>query len=335
MTGRSRKSARTQAGPKGAGPIPRPTFRLIALAVAILAACVYAFYYLDHLPQAEIVRSGESWKVDPGEQLRLHGMTGGTALSFNLREPGALKLSFDRGTIRQGHPTGTARGYEFSLFNILDENLTGTIALSPASPEARSTLRIAPSRPDPRFLELAVSSPDAPLTVSFGVVLDSSLAEHGRIVAAGERDALHSIRLVVPPGAAFRIGVPREQLDGLIVESGTIAGFEIGSGSEEDFERRAMVCGADRGRLLWQRIVPDVGASDCVPGRIEIERISLGDGVELAVAGAGFTVRDGTTSAWRGFRDFRQNDVVKALISALLVALIGWVILVVRRRVSG
>jgi len=329
---RIRKSGRRVQQPAATAPHPW----LIPLALFLLVVVIYLFYYLDHLPQSETIKSAEVWRASPREQLRLHGMPAGPAIFANLREAGTATLSFEPGAtllpdVVQNRPQPlTGRRFAFSLANATGENVTFDVRLSPASPEARSTIVLESDRPDTQSILLTISSPDSPLRVDATVVPNSQLEQHGQI--QWERETLHNVSLVVPRGRTFTIGLPSLHFDTLLIETGDLSAVEIGSEFDGDFERKSIVCGARRGMILWQRLLPDIRLSDCGPGRVSVESFGLNDGVELKLAGPGFTTRDGATHYWAGFRKLRENDVVKSLVSALLVALIGWVIFVVRRK---
>lgn len=329
---------------KKAKPPPKPPRRWLApVALAVLALCIYFFYFLDHLPRAASIRPGTRWPVEPTEQLRLHGLKDGTVLRLNFSDAAAAKLSFPPGT-RLAADGEAARPpspgpLEFNLFNAGRENAEIAVQISPSKGEL-ATLVLEPRLPDPHLLSLRLRSEGAPLIVAVGIVGNPSATEHGQLQVGDE--VLEEASLFVPAGAAFSIGLRTEQLAALRKEVGELedgvqrlelSAVEIGTGAEDDFERRWLACGARRGRVLWQRPLPGLAIADCRPGRVSLVGLDFtGTGARADPHGAGFTVLDGTTQVWQGFREFRENDIVKALLGSLIVALLGWIVATIRGR---
>ena len=147
---RIRKSGRKVQQPAATAPHPW----LIPLALFLLVVVIYLFYYLDHLPQSETIKSAEVWRASPREQLRLHGMPSGPAIFANLREAGTATVSFEPGAtllpdaVQNRPEPQTGRRFAFSLANAPGENVTFDVRLEPVSPEARSTIALESVRPD-------------------------------------------------------------------------------------------------------------------------------------------------------------------------------------------
>jgi hypothetical protein len=135
--------------------------------------------------------------------------------------------------------------------------------------------------------------------------------------------------VTLPAGSGFELGIAAADLPDLSVEPGRVDGdsggfplraLEIGRGGE----RSALACGAAAGRLLWRRLVPAVRTSDCAAGRLTLAGLRLDQGAAASLDGSGFTVRNGRANLWRGFGEFRQNDVVRTALGFLLAGLVGW-----------
>lgn len=338
---RSRSRAAKRGDSADEPPPPRP-HRLAPLAVAAFILLVYGFYYLNRLPEARPIAGGTKWQVEAGEQLRLQGVKAGTALQLNFSETAAAKLSFPQDTRRLPDPvTGdpgsvAAAGLDLGLFNAQKENAEIRISVEPEG-KARATLIVEPHRPDPRLLSLTLGSEDAALRVDLSVVPNPDSAEHGQIRIGG--DVLEEAALVVPRGQRFTIGVRADQLAGLRKEIGEyvdgsqrleVEAVEIGTRFEGEFERRSMACGASRGKVLWQRLVPGLAPRDCRGGRVTVTGLDLTTGVQLALQGTGYIVKEGKTETWQGFRELWQNDGVKLLMGPIMAGLGAWILYVLR-----
>jgi hypothetical protein len=322
-------------------PPPRP-HRLAPLAVAAFILLVYGFYYLNRLPEARPIPGGTKWQVEAGEQLRLQGVKAGNVLQLNFSEAAAAKLSFPPGTRRLPDPVAGDPGsvaeerLELGLFNAQKENAEIRISAEPDG-EARATLLIEPHRPDPQLLSLTLSSEDSALRVDLGIIPNPDAAEHGQIQIGTA--VLEEAALRVPAGRRFTIAVRADQLGGLRREVGEyvdgsqrldVEAVEIGTPIEDQFERRAMACGAARGKVLWQRLVPGLAPRDCRAGRVTVTGLDLGTGAQLALRGTGYLVEDGKIETWQGFRDLWQNDGVKLLMGPIMAGLGAWILYVLR-----
>lgn len=340
----TRKRSRSRASKRGnaveAAP-PRP-HRLAPLAVAAFVLVVYGFYYLNHLPEARPIAGGTKWQIEAGEQLRLQGVKAGTVLQLNFSETAAAKLSFPQGTRRlpdpvTGDPGSVATdGLELGLFNAQKENAEIRVSVEPEG-KARATLIVEPHRPDPRLLALTLGSEDAALRVDLGIIPNPDSAEHGQIRIGGE--ILEETALRVPRGQLFTIGLRADQLAGLRKEVGEyvdggqrleVEAVEIGTPFEGEFERRAMACGAARGKVLWQRLVPGLAPRDCRPGRVAVTGLDLDGGAQLVLQGTGYLVKEGKTETWQGFRELWQNDGVKLLMGPIMAGFGAWILYVLR-----
>jgi len=336
-----RRRTRPPAG-QAEDPPPRP-HRLAPLAVAAFILLVYGFYYLNRLPEARAIAGGTKWQVETGEQLRLQGVKAGTALQLNFSEAAAAKLSFPQGTRRLPDPvmgdpgSVAATGIEVGLFNAQKENAEIRVTLEPEGGMKRATLLLEPHRPDPQLHSLTLGSEDATLRVDLGVVPNPDLPEHGQIQLGDE--VLEDAAFVVPKGKRFTIGLRADQIAGLRKEVGEyvdgsqrleVEAVEIGTSFEGDLERRALACGAARGKVLWQRLVPGLAPGDCRAGRVTVTGLDLADGAEVVLQGTGYLVRDGKTETWQGFRDLWQNDGVKLIMGPLMAGLGAWILYVLR-----
>jgi hypothetical protein len=343
VTPPKRKKVKPPSEPK---PERRWRAPVALAAAAVLLLCGYAFYFLDHLPQAESIRPGTRWAVEPTEQLRLHGLEGGTVLRLNFASAAAAKLSFPAGT-RLSADGGAERGpsgepLELSLFNADREN--SEIALEIRPPDGgRATLTVEPRSPDPNLLWLRVHSASAPLVVTAQVVVNPSADRHGEL--RFEDEALEDATATVPAGAVFSLGLRTEQLGALRKEVGTLddgvqklelSAVEIGTEAAGDSDRRWLACGARRGRVLWQRPRPGLKIADCGPGWVSLAKLDLTErGALVDPQGAGYTVRDGETRWWQGFRDFRENNIVAALLGLAVASLTAWGVWKIVGRRSG
>lgn len=331
-TGKARKAG-------GATGKTAPRRWLIPVALIVFAACAYLFYYLDSLPQAETIGREQKGSAHSGDQLRLHGMTRGEALHLDIRQAARIRVSFGLGATLlpdpargPAQPSG-ASGLLVRLVNIEPEVSWISIRLSPDRTGERSTLILEPSSPDRSYLTLRLRSEDTSMTIDMGTIPRPGEGEHSRILVNGA--AIATASLLVPAGTPVTLGIRTGNLGALDLRAGDVTGAEIGSAADGDFERQWMVCGSARRRILWQRPIPRVETADCEAGRLSIAQLNIADGIEVVAEGTGFTARDGVTTVWQGFRTFRLNAVVQALLSALLVGLAGWVILVVRRRFAA
>jgi hypothetical protein len=336
---RSRTLQRGDAAPEA--PPPRP-HRLAPLAVAAFILLVYGFYYLNRLPEARPIAGGTRWQVEAGEQLRLQGVKAGTVLQLNFSETAAAKLSFPQGTRRLPDPVAgdpgsvAATGLELGLFNAQKENAEIRVSVEPEG-KARATLLLEPHQPDPRLRSLTLFSEDSALRVDLSVIPNPDAAEHGQIQIGN--DVVEEAALRVPRGQRFTIGVRADQLGGLRKEVGEyvdgsqkldVEAVEIGTPFEGEFERRAMACGAARGKILWQRLVPGLAPRDCRAGRVTVTGFDLAGGVQLVLQGTGYIVKEGKTETWQGFRDLWQNDGVKLLMGPIMAGLGAWILYVLR-----
>jgi hypothetical protein len=202
--------------------------------------------------------------------------------------------------------------------------------------------------PHPDSLALTIRSTDAEMIVDLAVELSDAGgegAEHGTILLGDER--LEEASFSVPAGTPFTVALPVKLLDraegrsGVTLDLGDydsagvrrldLAAIEAGSGAGNVFDRRAMACGAAAGRILWTRPAPRIHLSDCRPGHVAATDMKLGVGVEIVAQGDGYAVKDGAPHTWPGFREFRQNDVVKAMLTPLLASLAGGILFLLRR----
>lgn len=339
---RSRAAAGQQEEPPPDAPPPRP-HRLAPLAVAAFLALVYGFYYLNRLPEARPIAAGTKWQIEAGEQLRLQGVKAGTALQLNFSEAAAAKLSFPEGTRRlpdpvAGDPGSVATtGLELGLFNAQKENAEIRVSIEPEGGARRANLLLEPHRPDPQLHSLTLGSEDSALRVELGIVPNPDVPEHGRIQIGDA--VLEEAALLVPRGKRFTIGLRADQLAGLRKEVGEyvdgrqrldVEAVEIGTPLEGELERRSLACGAARGKVLWQRLVPGLAPRDCRAGRVTVTGLDLADGAQVMLQGTGYLVREGKTETWRGFSDLWQNDGVKLIMGPLMAGLGAWILYVLR-----
>jgi hypothetical protein len=338
---RSRPPAGQPDDPPADAPPPRP-HRLAPLAVAAFLLLVYGFYYLNRLPEARAIAGGTKWQVETGEQLRLQGVKAGTALQLNFSETAAAKLSFPEGTRRPPDPvmddpgSVATAGLEVGLFNAEKENAEIRVSLEPEGGARRATLLLEPHRPDPQLHSLTLGSEDAALRVDVGIV-DNPDVPDGQI-RVGD-DVLQDAAFVVPRGKRFTIGVRADQLAGLRKEVGEyvdgsqrleVEAVEIGTPFEGQFERRALACGAVRGKVLWKRLIPGLAPRDCKAGRVTVTGLELAPGAQVTLQGTGYLVSDGKTETWQGFRDLWQNDGVKLLMGPVMAGFAAWILYVLR-----
>jgi hypothetical protein len=325
--GKSRKPGDAVRGP--------PRRWLAPVAFIAFAACAYSFYYLDSLPQAETIDTNREATVRSGDQLRLHGMAPGEALHLVVGRAATMRISFGGGATLLPDPgrgpaqRSGASGLHFRLINVAPESSWLSFRLTPGATAARSTLILEPSRPDRTYLEIRLRSDDAPMTVDMGIG-----GPHGHIQFDGA--AMQAASLTVPPGTSVTLGIGTANPDALNAEAGEVTGAEIGSAAGGDFERRWMVCGGARGRIIWQRPIPRIVAADCEAGRLSVASLAVAEeGIEVVAEGTGFTVKDGATHVWQTFRKLRDNAVLQTLLGLLLVGLAGRVMLVIRRRLAA
>ena len=339
----ARQSAKPAANQATQAKVKRPRW-LAPVAVVALAAGAYAFYFLDHLPQASLLHPGTEWHVESGEQLRLHGLPAGDALQLNFAGRASARLSFPPGTrlladpgAEQAGETGSA-GFQFDLFNVDKENAQIKVRMAPG-PNARASLSVQPSLPDPKLYAVTLRSDDAPVAVEIGIVPNPDVASHGQIQRGGA--VLDAASLVVPAGAPVTIGILtdpqpffRAEVGGLVDGSQRLAvdGVEIGTASPAGFARRWAACGAPDRTILWKRLLPALAPGDCAPGWLAVTGLDLGARVGLRFEGSGFTVSEGETDNWKGFAEFQKNEIVKAVLGSLVLAFVGWVALTIRGR---
>lgn len=348
---RPKRPRRRKAGAKSTAAAPKPW--LIPLAVILLAAAGYAFYYLDNLPQAGPIDPDAIWSTKTGERMRLNGLTAGPLLELHARRPVSATLSFDRGTW-VGDPTlgrhdeEKAAPFALALNVIESESATIGIRLLDAPADAPITLNVVPRLRQGNFFELSLVSEGAPMAVDVSLGLSDRADEHS-VVQIGDRP-IEPPTIIVPAGKRFRIGMVTEDLPAFAAQIGRygeeeeledlgprleLSSVEIGSNLSETFERNRLACGSAP-RILWQRLLPGVDLTDCGTGRIAAVDLKLEpERVNLGVAGTGFTVQEGTTRVWEGFRHFRQNDIVKGVLGTLVAGLIGWAFVVIRRRAGA
>ena len=348
---RPKRRRRRKPAPKSTIATPRPW--LIPLAVLLLAAAGYAFYYLDNLPQAGPIESDVAWSTKTGEKMRLNGLSPGPLLELHARRPVSATLSFDRGTwvgdtTLGRHDEEKAAPFALALNVIERESATIGIRLLDAPADTPISLNVVPRLRQGNFFELSLVSEGAPMAVDVSLGLSHSIDDHS-VVQIGDRQ-IEPPTIIVPAGKRFRIGMVTEDLPAFAAQIGRygeeeeledlgprleLRSVEIGRNQVGAFEPTRLACGS-LPRILWQRLLPGVALSDCEAGRIAAVDLKLEpERVNLGVAGTGFTVQDGTTKTWEGFRLFRQNDIVKGVLGTIVAGLIGWAFVVIRSRAGA
>ena len=330
---RSPRQARADtAGPPGAHVRPI----LAAAAIGLLALAGYAFYYLDNLPQSVRLDPSLDWPSRPGEEMRLRGVPPGSALAFELQGGGAFSLSFDKGAELAPNPdTPPGRrvddGSLVHVYAFPGENVSVRAVLTDG--DGRGALHLEPGLEGGSFPSLRLHSEGARLRVELDAFPNPDRSEHSFIAVGPGEAPLQEARLTLPPGVAFQLRMARADLARLTVtplrlgpdtEGFSVRALETGRSGAGGFELVALACGSPPRRLLWWRPAPAVSAGDCEPGRLAVTGFRLDRGATASLAGSGFVVRDGRTHIWPGFRDLRQNDVVKTALGFLLAGLVGW-----------
>ena len=312
-------------------------------AALALALAAYLFYYLDNLPRSVPIKADQNWTAGPGQALRLNGYAPGPLLTFEIADPTIVKLSFGPGAKLQPDadspdlPVTAAQPLLFDLVNVERENASISIS---AEPGAASTLVIEPVRADATYIMLRIRVEGAPVDAAFQTFPNPSARQHGHL-QLGQDIALEQARVTIPPGVTFTLGLS-SKLSHLRIDPGSadqngdprlgLRGLEIGDLADDTFQRRWAACGAPPGTILWKRPIPGFSAADCRPDRLSIHAVGIENGLTLALAGSGFVVRDGTTETWPLFRQFINNQLVRAAMGVLIAGLISWAFLALRGR---
>ena len=309
---------------------------LAAVAIGLLALAGYAFYYLDSLPQSVALDPRLDWRSEPGEEMRLRGVPPGSALAFGLQGGGAFALSFGKGAELAPNPDAPPgrRVDDGSLVHVYafpGENVSVRAVLTDG--DGRGVLHVEPGLEGDSWPSLRLRSEGARLRVELDAFPNPDRPEHGFIAVGPGEAPLQEARVTLPAGVAFQLRLARADLARLAVtplslgpdtEGFPVRALETGRSGAAGFERLALACGSPPRRLLWWRPAPAVSAGDCEPGRLAVTGFRLDGGAAASLAGSGFVVRDGRTHVWPGFRDLRQNDVVKTALGFLLAGLVGW-----------
>jgi hypothetical protein len=331
----ARSPRQARAGTAGS-PGARARLVLAAAAIGLLALAAYAFYYLDRLPQALALDPRLDWRSEPGEAMRLRGVPPGSALSFDLQGGGAFSLSFDKGAELAPNPDAPPGrrvddGSLVHVYALPNENVSVRAVMTDGG--GRGLLHVEPGLEGDGFASLRLHSEGARLGIELDAFPNPDRREHSFIAMGPGEAPLQEARVTLPPGVGVQLRLARADLARLAVrplrlgpdsESFPLRALETGRSGAAGFEPLALACGSPPRRLLWWRLAPAVSAGDCEPDRLTVTGFRLDRGAAATLAGSGFIVRDGATHIWPGFRDLRQNDVVKTALAILLAGLVGW-----------
>lgn len=333
--GRRRRSPGPAAVDEAGSPKPRRSWLLALAAAFLLSLTAYAFHYLDSLPQAIAVDPRIAWRAEAGRDMRLEGVAPGSVLAFDLRGPAAASLSFGKGARLEPDPDlppglGLAGGAH--LYAAADENVSLAVTLTGGG--GRGILHIASGLYGDEYQWLRLSSQGAGLSLDLGAIPGTREQAHSYIGLGSAEAPVQSARVTLPAGASVQLRLavadsgrlkaepahPERGMDGFPLRA-----LETGRGGGSGFERLSMACGASPGTLLWRRPLPAIRSGDCADGHLAVTAFALDKGAAAAaLEGSGFVVTDGRTNLWQGFREFRQNDVVKTALGFLLASLVGW-----------
>ena len=325
-------------------PVTPPSWlaRFAVPAVQAVLLAAWLFYYLDNLPLSAHIGDGSLWVATGDRQAQLHGVAAGPLLSVEIGSSRQVRLVAPIGSTLTGTGPGAVPATRPLVFRMVwNQHETPSLSLALGSIAAGSgtalTFQAKTLGGQPG---LAVVPSGAALIIDMAVAPDPRDAEPGGIALLGSSGPapLPRLRLVTPAGAPVEIYLPGEtsvradlgRTDDssvpLPVRALTIGDAAVGGAGGGGVAIGDLVCGSPRdGVMLWQKVFPSIDIDDCRPGGLTVSRLVADKGVSVSAAGVGFVRKDGKTRVWTGMQFVSGNLVLKALLTALIGGLIGWV----------
>ncbi len=310
-------------------------FAVLAVPAALLAA--WLFYYLDNLPLSAHIGDGSQWVAAGDRQVQLYGVAAGPLLSVEIGSSRQVRLVAPAGSrIADAPPSRQPLVFRMAWNQHETPSLGMALGSVASGSQSSLTFRAKTLGGQPG---LAVVPSGAVLVIDMAVAPDPRDTEHGGValLSSGSPSPLPRLRLLTPTGAPVELYLPGEtsvradlgRTDDssapLPVRALAIGDAPVGD-TGETFAIGDLVCGSPRdGAMLWQKVFPSIAVDDCRPGGLTVSRLVADKGASVSAAGVGFVRKDGKTNVWTGMQFVSGNLVLKALLTALIGGLVGWV----------